>query len=44
MEAGGTDVVAINGKAHHLCFIARSVNFPVSHQPIVVVANLKSEI
>ena len=38
MEAGrDADVVAINGKAHHLCFIARSVNFPVSHQPVVVV-------
>jgi organic hydroperoxide reductase OsmC/OhrA len=38
MEAGrDADLVAINGKAHHLCFIARSVNFPVSHQPVVVV-------
>ena len=38
IEAGREgDVAAINEKAHHLCFIARSVNFPVRHDPTVVV-------
>jgi organic hydroperoxide reductase OsmC/OhrA len=26
---------AIHAKAHQLCFIARSVNFPVEHEPVV---------
>lgn len=26
---------ALHEKAHSLCFIARSVNFPVTHQPII---------
>lgn len=34
------DVRAVNDKAHNLCFIARSVNFPVSHHPVVVVRQL----
>jgi organic hydroperoxide reductase OsmC/OhrA len=29
---------ALHEKAHHLCFVARSVNFPVLHQPTIVVA------
>jgi organic hydroperoxide reductase OsmC/OhrA len=38
MEAGReADVAAINDRAHHLCFIARSVNFPVRHESKVVV-------
>ena len=38
MQAGReADIAAINEKAHHLCFIARSVNFPVRHEPTVVV-------
>jgi organic hydroperoxide reductase OsmC/OhrA len=38
MEAGReADVAAINERAHQLCFIARSVNFPVRHEPTVVV-------
>jgi organic hydroperoxide reductase OsmC/OhrA len=32
------DLRAINVKAHGLCFIARSVNVPVRHEPTVVVA------
>lgn len=24
----------LHAKAHHLCFIARSVNFPVAHEPV----------
>lgn len=37
-EAGReADVAAVNEKAHRLCFIARSVNFPVRHEPTVVV-------
>lgn len=27
----------LHERAHHLCFIARSVNFPVSHEPRIVV-------
>ncbi len=26
---------ALHAKAHHLCFIARSVNFPVEHEAVV---------
>jgi organic hydroperoxide reductase OsmC/OhrA len=29
------DVISLHDKAHRLCFIARSVNFPVRHQPTV---------
>ena len=28
----------LHGRAHELCFIAKSVNFPVLHDPAVVVA------
>jgi len=31
------DVIALNHKAHELCFVARSVNFEVAHQPRVSV-------
>jgi organic hydroperoxide reductase OsmC/OhrA len=30
--------MALHEKAHKLCFIARSMNFPVLHQPSIVVA------
>ncbi len=39
------DLRAVNEKAHRLCFIARSVNFPVRHEPTVrraPILNLKS--
>jgi organic hydroperoxide reductase OsmC/OhrA len=26
---------AVHAKAHELCFIARSVNFPVKHEPVI---------
>jgi organic hydroperoxide reductase OsmC/OhrA len=26
---------ALHAKAHRFCFIARSVNFPVEHEPVV---------
>jgi organic hydroperoxide reductase OsmC/OhrA len=29
------DTTALHAKAHHLCYIARSVNFPVEHEPTV---------
>lgn len=32
------EATALHDKAHELCFIARSVNFPVEHQPVVVAA------
>ncbi len=32
------DATSLHHRAHDLCFIARSVNFPVDHQPVVVVA------
>jgi len=30
------DAVALHARAHELCFIARSVKFPVEHEPVVV--------
>lgn len=39
--AAGSDpqaALALHDRAHHLCFIARSVNFPVGHEPTVQVA------
>ena len=30
------DAEALHTRAHQLCFIARSVNFPVEHEPAVV--------
>jgi len=32
------DAIALHSRAHDLCFIARSVNFPVQHEPVVVAA------
>jgi organic hydroperoxide reductase OsmC/OhrA len=32
------DALALHDRAHHLCFIARSVNFPVACEPQVVAA------
>jgi organic hydroperoxide reductase OsmC/OhrA len=32
------DAAALHDQAHHLCFIARSVNFPVEHAPEITVA------
>jgi len=29
------DTAALHAKAHQFCFIARSMNFPVTHEPIV---------
>ncbi|MDM7989529.1 OsmC family protein [Arthrobacter sp. zg-Y877] len=39
-DAGGSAAVELAGgpmhsEAHRLCFIARSVNFPVEHQPVI---------
>jgi organic hydroperoxide reductase OsmC/OhrA len=28
----------LHDRAHELCFIARSVNFPVRHEPVTVAA------
>jgi organic hydroperoxide reductase OsmC/OhrA len=30
------DAAALHHRAHALCFIARSVNFPVQHEPVIV--------
>lgn len=30
-----SDVMALHHRAHELCFIVRSVNFPVEHAPVV---------
>ena len=32
------DALAFHSRAHELCFVARSVNFPVQHEPVVVAA------
>jgi organic hydroperoxide reductase OsmC/OhrA len=32
------DASALHARAHELCFIARSVNFPMHHEPVVVAA------
>ena len=38
-EASMTDAAReLHGRAHALCFIANSVNFPVGHEPTIVVA------
>ena len=31
----------IHHKAHDLCFIARSVNFPVKHKPVAIVSSVE---
>ena len=31
-----TEAAALHARAHHLCFIARSMNFPVEHEPVIV--------
>ncbi len=36
--ARAEDALALHERAHHLCFIARSVNFAVSCEPVVTVA------
>ncbi len=30
------DAMAVHDKAHELCFIARSVKFPIHHEPVIV--------
>ena len=30
------EALALHPRAHELCFLARSVNFPVEHEPVVV--------
>lgn len=40
--ARGTDIDAANaihGRIHDVCFIARSVNFPISYQPQVIITD-----
>jgi organic hydroperoxide reductase OsmC/OhrA len=32
------EAMALHPRAHELCFIARSVNFPVEHQPVIAAA------
>jgi organic hydroperoxide reductase OsmC/OhrA len=32
------DAIAIHERAHHFCAMARSVNFPVEHVPVVIAA------
>jgi organic hydroperoxide reductase OsmC/OhrA len=32
------DAASLHHRAHDLCFIARSVNFPVEHEPVIVAA------
>jgi organic hydroperoxide reductase OsmC/OhrA len=34
-----TEATALHSRAHELCFIARSMNFPVEHQPIVLASS-----
>lgn len=34
------DAMALHHRAHELCFIARSVNFPVEHEPAIEAAPL----
>jgi organic hydroperoxide reductase OsmC/OhrA len=33
--ARAEDARALHEKAHHFCFIARSMNFPVEHEAVV---------
>jgi len=32
------DAIALHAKAHEMCFLARSMNFPVTHEPVITVA------
>lgn len=32
---------ALHDEIHHYCFIARSVNFPVDHQPVITVEEIR---
>lgn len=36
------EALRLNDKAHRLCFIARSVNFPVKHKPVVLTATAQA--
>jgi organic hydroperoxide reductase OsmC/OhrA len=38
------ETTGLHAKAHQLCFIARSVNFPVEHEALVVASPANSEI
>src|SRR5689334_899661 len=33
-----SEALRLHDEAHHLCFIARSVNFPVRHEPVILAA------
>ena len=35
-RARSNDAMVLHARAHQLCFVARSVNFPVQHEPVVV--------
>jgi organic hydroperoxide reductase OsmC/OhrA len=37
-NSDAAEAQALHGKAHHFCFIANSVNFPVTIEPEVIVA------
>lgn len=37
-DSDRTKALELHGKAHELCFIANSVNFPVRTEPIVIIA------
>jgi organic hydroperoxide reductase OsmC/OhrA len=34
-QTRAAEAKAVHAKAHELCFIARSVNFPVKHEPVI---------
>lgn len=34
-DANADQALALHHEAHEMCFIARSVNFPVSHEPVI---------
>jgi organic hydroperoxide reductase OsmC/OhrA len=37
-DARVQDAIALHAKAHEMCFLARSMNFPVTHEPVITVA------
>ena len=37
------EAMRLHDKAHHLCFLARSMNFPVVHKPLVLAATVATQ-
>jgi len=38
------EAIALHDRAHQLCFVARSMNFPVEHEPVVVASGMSASV